>query len=198
MSPIRWFNKLESTNDEARRRFSGLDNLSVVACRNQTAGRGQGDHTWYSPAGRNLTFSIVFKYEGMPLDAPDAALVSSFVTLGILDYLRDKGVEGRIKWPNDIWIADRKICGILVENTIENNFVTGSIIGVGFNLNERIWPPELPNPVSLLELTGKRRCPALELRRLVKKICRRSRLLSDADGRKVLQEEFGKYVFRIS
>lgn len=197
MLSIRWFNSLKSTNDEARKRISSLDNLSVLACRKQTAGRGQGDHTWYSTPGRNLTFSMVFKF-GRTLEAPKAELISCFITLGILDYLKTKGVEARIKWPNDIWVGDLKICGILVENSVENNFVQSSIVGIGLNLNEKNWPSDLPNPVSLLELTGKRSCPPLELRRLVKKICRRSELLFSGDGRKLLQEEFGKFVFRLS
>ena len=70
-------------------------------------------------------------------------------------------------------------------------------MGIGLNLNETGWPAELPNPVSLTELTGKRYRLQSELKRLQKAICRRFDLLATPDGRKSLQEEFGKYMFRL-
>lgn len=172
-----------------------MDNLSVVATLEQTAGRGQGTHTWHSRKGCNLTFSILFRPE--KLNVSDILLLTCATTLGIRDYLADKGVEAGIKWPNDIWVGKRKICGILIENILDGNSVSASIIGIGFNLNQCRWPANLPNPVSLKQLTGKKYDLKEELASLTDKVCRRfSQMGSDA-GRSKLQEEFGKNVFRL-
>ena len=195
---ILWLDTVDSTNSELRKRISGLDNLSIVATREQTAGRGQGTHTWFATPGRNLTFSILYRFEGVcALAASDALLITQVTTLALRDYLLGHGVRARIKWPNDIWVGDRKICGILIENTLEGAAVRESIVGIGLNLNETGWPSELPNPVSLTELTGKRYRLQTELKRLHKEICRRFGQLASPDGRRALQEEFGKYMFRL-
>ena len=196
--PIFWLESTDSTNYALRARLDGLDNLSIIAAKAQTAGRGQGTHTWYATPGRNLTFSILYRFgEACPLVAADAILITQVTTLALRDYLLAHGVEARIKWPNDIWVGDRKICGILIENKLEGASIRESIVGIGLNLNETGWPAELPNPVSLGELTGKRYRLQPELKRLQKAICRRFGLLATPDGRKSLQEEFGKYVFRL-
>lgn len=195
-SAIRWYRCLESTNDEAGRLFTTLDNLSVVAAERQTAGRGQGNHLWYSRKGRSLTFSMVFKYP-VPIPAGEALTITRFTTLGILDYLKDKGIEAGIKWPNDIWVNGRKICGILIENTIVDGQITGSVVGVGLNLSISKWPADIPNPVSLSQIHKGVYLPRTELRHLYMKICRRYHLAGGSDGRMFLQEEFGKYMFRL-
>lgn len=172
-----------------------MDNLSVVAAVEQTAGRGQGTHTWHSRKGYNLTFSMLFRPQ--ELDVSQILLLTCATTLGIRDYLKDKGVESRIKWPNDIWVGDRKICGILIENILDGNRVNASIIGIGFNLNQCRWPADLPNPVSLKQLTGCRYRTRDELVLLTDKICRRFAQTGSETGRSELQEEFGKNVFRL-
>ena len=195
---ILWLETADSTNSELRRRIAGLDNLSIIAAREQTAGRGQGTHTWFSTPGRNLTFSILYRFGGAyALAASDAILITQVTTLAIRDYLLGHGVRARIKWPNDIWVEDRKICGILIENTLESGMVRESIVGIGLNLNETGWPPELPNPVSLRELTGREYAPETELTALGKEIRRRFGLLASPDGRCSLQEEFGRFMFRL-
>ena len=195
---ILWLETADSTNSELRRRISGFDNLSIIAAREQTAGRGQGTHTWHSTPGENLTFSILYRFEGdFALAASDALLITQVTTLGLRDYLLGHGVRARIKWPNDIWVEERKICGILIENVVEGGKVRLSIVGIGLNLNETGWHAELPNPVSLHELTGLRYRPEEELPRLQKEIRRRFGMLATPDGRKSLQEEFGKYMFKL-
>ncbi|MCR5070513.1 MAG: biotin--[acetyl-CoA-carboxylase] ligase [Bacteroidales bacterium] len=195
---ILWLDTVDSTNSELRKRISVFDNLSIIATREQTAGRGQGTHTWYATPGQNLTFSILYRFEGAcALAASDALLITQVTTLALRDYLLSRGVQARIKWPNDIWVEDRKICGILIENTISEGQVRESIVGIGLNLNETGWPAELPNPVSLRELTGQPFDPAAELVALEKEIRRRFGFLASHDGRISLQEEFGKFMFRL-
>ena len=192
---IIWLDSAESTNRTLRERLGEYDNLSVVAAVEQTAGRGQGTHTWYSTKGLNLTFSILFNPHELPTD--EILLITCATTLGIRDYLLEKGVEARIKWPNDIWVEDKKICGILIENILEGKLIRHSIIGIGLNLNEEHWPEELPNLVSLKQLTGMHYDTRAELKALTYKICRRFAILDTSNGRSSLQEEFEKYLFRL-
>ena len=195
MENIIWYDELDSTNNEARRVLDALDNLSVIAAVGQSAGRGQGDHTWFASPGKNITATIVLKPEN--LSAGDYLFVTRVTTLALLSYLREHGVQARIKWPNDIWVEDRKICGILIENIIDGNRMKACLIGIGLNINEEGWPENLPNPVSLKELIGKEYDVRHELQLLVGQISRHSEMLLSSDGRNYLEQEFARYVFRL-
>ncbi|MCQ2177166.1 MAG: biotin--[acetyl-CoA-carboxylase] ligase [Bacteroidales bacterium] len=194
-SGIIWLKSTDSTNNELRRRLDRSDDLSIVAAEMQSAGRGQGEHTWHSEPGRNLTFSILLRHRC--LKAADALAVTSIMALGIRDYLQTKGIEPWIKWPNDIWVGDRKICGILVENTINAGMIEFSIVGVGLDLNQTDWPSELPNPVSLKDLTGQEYDTHQELRLLSEAIAQRSARASAPEGAAELMKEFEKVVVRL-
>lgn len=161
-----WMDIVDSTNSETRRRIGGLGNLSVVAASRQTSGRGQGDHVWLSESGLNLTFSILLRFPGDGLPVGRLQLINDFITSSILDFLGEESVPARVKLPNDIWVGDKKICGILIENILDGSFVRESIVGVGLNLNQTQWPESLPNPVSLKELTGKEYPPEAALERI--------------------------------
>lgn len=192
---ICWLKSTDSTNSELRRRLSQSDNLSIVAAEMQSAGRGQGEHTWHSEPGRNLTFSILLRHRC--LKASDALAVTSIMALGIRDYLHTKGIEPWIKWPNDIWVGEKKICGILVENTIHAGMIDYSIVGVGLDLNQTDWPSELPNPVSLKDLTGQEYDTHDELRLLSEALAQRSAQASAPGGAAEIIEEFSKVVVRL-
>lgn len=158
MTPI-WFEELDSTNNEAVRRIENYNNLSVLAARKQFAGRGQRGNRWDTEPGANLTFSIVLKYKspGMtPLPTTRQFLLSRIAALAVCDYLGEKGVESRIKWPNDIYVRDRKICGMLIESGLDGKFVDWSVVGIGINLNQKNFPVDIINPTSLTQLTGER------------------------------------------
>ena len=200
LTDIRWYDTVESTNDEARRLISELDNLSVIAARCQTAGRGQGDHKWHSRPGENLTFSAVLKFgEGglAPLAARDALIITETVTLALRFYLEGHGVKVRIKWPNDIYVGDRKICGILIENILHGQDVVSSIIGIGLNLNQKDFPSDLPNPVSLTRLTGKPYDVEDELRHFHSILKECAEKTNTAEGRRYLDDSFKEYVFNL-
>lgn len=192
-----WRDSTDSTNNACRREIDSLDNLSFIATKCQTNGRGQGDHTWTSTPGENLTFSYVLKPQGC-LKASSAVTITHITTLALLSYLRSRGVEARIKWPNDIWVEDKKICGILIENCLDGPDVLWSIVGVGLNINQRVFPSDLPNPTSLSLLTGKQYVVEEELEDLMKEIRRFESLMTTQNGRISLQEEFEKKVFRLS
>lgn len=150
---IKWFEELDSTNDELLRHILDYDNLSVVATWRQTAGRGQRGNRWLSAEGENLTFSILLRPEALP--AGEFMSLTFLATLAVKDWLCRQGVTAVIKWPNDIYVGRRKICGMLVENRLSGNFVSASVIGIGLNLNQTRFPGELVNAVSLKQLTGR-------------------------------------------
>lgn len=197
---IEWLDTTDSTNSEAKRRSGTLDNLSVVAAVEQTAGRGRGSHSWVSAPGENLTFTLFLRFGPggiSPLPSSEAVRITHFCTLAVSDFLEAQGLQPRIKWPNDIWIADRKICGILIENSFSGEYLKDSIVGIGLNLNQTAFDPALPNPTSLRLLTGREYAPGTALDDLYKAICRRAEQLSDADGRNALELEFSKRMFVI-
>lgn len=197
---IIWLKSTKSTNYDLRQLKGELDNLSIIATVEQTAGRGQGDHSWFASPGANLTFSMLmrFPHQGaFSLAASDMIHITHIATLGIYDYLLSKGIESRIKWPNDIWVGERKICGILIENILDAAMISESIVGIGLNVNQEDWPQSLPNPVSMYELSGKRYELKEELVQLKEKICRRFELLGSADGRMCLESDFGALMFKL-
>jgi len=125
---------------------AGVFEGTVILADFQTSGRGRGSSSWVSNRAENLTFSILVE---PGIKASHNFSLVEFVSLAMIDTLTNFGINPRIKWPNDIYIADRKIAGILIENVLVENVISSSIIGIGFNVNQDIFPMELPNPVSL-------------------------------------------------
>lgn len=118
----------------------------------QTAGKGQIGNSWESEVRKNLLFSMVLYPQKIPLD--QLFLISQLVSLGIKKAL-DKYVDGiTVKWPNDIYWYDRKMAGILIENSLQANKVR-TVVGLGLNVNQREFVSSAPNPVSLRQITGK-------------------------------------------
>lgn len=127
---------------------------TVVSAYAQTAGRGQRGNSWESEPGANLTFSMLLRPDG--IRAAEQFSLSEAVALGIASalrhYLPDTAVC--IKWPNDIYAADRKICGILIENSLLGSCIRHSIAGIGINVNQTVWRSDAPNPVSMAQIAG--------------------------------------------
>ena len=147
INDIIWLKEVESTNRYVKSHIQDLDNLSVVSAICQTSGRGQGDHKWHSEAGMNLTFSILVKD---PTVAPsDQASISRDIAESLVRLLEKHGIKAWIKPPNDIWVGDKKICGILIEHSLRGNHISWTIIGIGLNINQITFPEDLPNPTSM-------------------------------------------------
>ena len=161
---IKWFDTLDSTSSELLRHIGDYDNLSVVAAVNQTAGRGQRGNRWFSAPGDNLTFSLLLRPESLP--AREVMALTCFATLAVREALLKEGVPAVIKWPNDIYVGKRKICGMLVENGLDGADIAWSVIGIGINLNQTEFPGGVLNPTSLKRLTGKTYDPAAFLESL--------------------------------
>ena len=148
---IIWLESIDSTNDEARRHIDTLDNLSVLSAIRQTSGRGQRGNTWSSGEGENLTFSIVLKYDKLPqVRAIDQFIISEIAALSVVDCLSSHGISAQIKWPNDIYVGNKKICGILIEHSVRESQLSSSIVGIGLNVNQRNFDVNLPNPTSMV------------------------------------------------
>lgn len=142
-----------STNIEAadKTRYSHGD--AVVAVR-QTAGRGQRGHKWDSREGENLTFSIVLEPTFLPVNRQ--FLLSEAVALAIADTLAGYGIDASIKWTNDIYVGEKKICGTLIENNLKDNHLVRSVVGIGLNVNQSEFEQWVRNPTSVLCETGTR------------------------------------------
>ena len=139
----------DSTNRWLKEHPSEQD--TVVWTDFQTAGRGCGTNSWESERGKNLLFSMLCH----PTDiaANRQFRLSMAVSLAICEALGQFIGDVSIKWPNDIYWRDGKICGILIEHTLKGNMIKESIIGVGLNVNQRTFHSDAPNPVSLWQIT---------------------------------------------
>lgn len=149
---IIWVDATDSTNKEALRRSEELTDFTILAAEFQSEGRGQKGTSWESSKGTNLTFSLVLK--PTMIKAENQFVISQIAAVGVHQYLKNKGVDSKIKWPNDIYVGNKKIAGILIENFIEGDSLSESIVGIGLNLNQELFESNAPNPISLKKLTG--------------------------------------------
>jgi BirA family transcriptional regulator, biotin operon repressor / biotin---[acetyl-CoA-carboxylase] ligase len=187
-SKVIFKDSLESTNNFASGllKKEALPEGTVVHSNYQTSGRGQQGNTWESEAGKNLLLSIVLYPR--KIKPADQFAISMAISLGILDHVRDIVKGSAIKWPNDIYVADRKIAGLLIENSILNGSIIQSIAGIGFNVNQVDFPGYIPNPVSLKMITGNEYDLSENLRILLSKLDKRYRQLVSEHDRKMKSE----------
>ncbi|MBS1613707.1 MAG: biotin--[acetyl-CoA-carboxylase] ligase [Bacteroidetes bacterium] len=148
---------VDSTNNYAKEMLSKSKPIegTAILAKEQYAGRGQMGNSWQAQPGMNLTLSVILYPDY--LDADKQFYLNMAVSLGVKDFceslLLDDAV--RIKWPNDIYHADNKLGGILIENSISGGKLASSIIGIGLNINQTEFDPSAPNPTSLKRITGK-------------------------------------------
>lgn len=140
----------DSTNHWLKEHDDGRDLVAWTDY--QTAGRGSGTNTWESERGQNLLFSMLI--HPVSLKPTEQFRISMAISLAIVHALQPL-TSLTIKWPNDIYWNDRKLCGILIENSLTGHYIRQSIIGVGLNVNQTVFLSDAPNPVSLRQITGK-------------------------------------------
>lgn len=140
----------DSTNRWLREQ-GGEENM-LVWTDFQTAGRGCGTNTWESARGQNLLFSLLI--HPVAVRPSEQFRISMAISLAIVDALACYTDGLSIKWPNDIYWHDRKICGILIENRLSGGVIRDCIIGVGLNVNQQQFVSDAPNPVSLRQILG--------------------------------------------
>lgn len=130
-----------------------VDEFTAVVADFQTSGRGQRGNSWEAEHGKNLLFSLVLfpKF----LEARRQFLISQMISLAIKEELDTYTSDISIKWPNDIYWKEKKICGMLIENDWLGGYVSRSIAGIGININQEAFYGSAPNPVSLFQITGR-------------------------------------------
>lgn len=129
---------------------------TIIFSGSQTEGRGQQGNNWESEGGKNLTVSLIL-YPFF-LKPEKQFVLNKFASLAVLDFVKlliSVNMSPKIKWPNDIYVGDKKIAGILIENSIAGNCFEHIIIGIGININQEKFSCNAPNPVSFKLLTGK-------------------------------------------
>lgn len=152
------FERLDSTNKKARelQKEKDLPEGSIIICHEQYAGRGYAASNWESEAGMNITATWVLKPIFLKADKQFAITKAVSVAVNeTVKNLYNGNLPVTIKWPNDIYVDDKKIAGILVENNIMGNDIKDCFAGIGLNVNQVIFSSDAPNPVSLKLLTGK-------------------------------------------
>lgn len=164
-------NAINSTNTFLKdlARESNVENYTVVVAENQTNGKGQFDNKWISERGKNLTFSIICKFNDLSVN--NAFYLNCAISLAIYTVLKEY-IPNRltVKWPNDILSFQKKLCGILIENVVSTDKIQQAIVGVGLNVNQEIFPNSLPNATSLKLSAGNDFDKGMLLKKLIEEI----------------------------
>ncbi len=143
--------EVDSTNNDIRKRArEGEKEGTVVVAEIQTAGKGRRGKTWQSPKGTGIWFSILLRPNITPPEAPLLTLLAGLAVCRAVQ--QQTGLEAQIKWPNDILIAGKKICGILTELDAEMDSVHFIITGIGINVNIESFPEELQQTATSLKI----------------------------------------------
>lgn len=189
--------RVGSTSTYMRQELVDAPAGTVVVTDCQSAGRGQRGNSWEAEPGANLTFSVQLRPGG--IDATTQYAVSEAVALAIveaLDPLVPDAARLAIKWPNDIYYDDRKICGILIENTLSGMNVSRSIAGIGININQTRFVSDAPNPVSLSMLTGLTYPLRPLLEDVVTRVLDRVAAIATPDGRRTTADDYMSRLWR--
>lgn len=186
------YEEVASTNSLAEKLpLSELKDKQVILTWRQTQGRGQATNRWESAPGKNISMTVIFRPER--LEAGKQFAVSMVIALGACDFVSRYVKNCTVKWPNDIYVGDRKISGILIEHLIMGPYVGGSLCGIGVNINQEQFLSDAPNPVSLFQLTGEEIPLSRALEELLACIGKRYASILDYEG---LERDFLKVLYR--
>lgn len=181
--------KVDSTNNYAMAKVQKGELCSddAIFAIEQTAGKGRRGKNWKSKPAENIILTIVKQMQWLPIS--NQFDLSLAVSLGCFDFVLKYIKENiKIKWPNDIYINDRKAGGILIENVIKGNLWQWAIVGIGLNINQENFDPETGNPVSFKSISGKN-YDVIELaKELQHSILKRIYLLQDEPTNNFLAE----------
>lgn len=196
--PSDWYHEHHPTCSSAMSIARNLKNTtpsySLITTDFQTAGRGQGNNSWESASACNLLFAL--RLSPTFLLAQKQFLLSQVVAVSIARALQHYlGQRVNIKWPNDIYINEHKICGILIEHTLFGPTIKDSIIGVGINVNQAYFESDAPNPISIRQILGKEIDRAALLRHFLKHFTHVYSLLQQEQTEKV-QKDYWKLLYR--
>lgn len=155
MCTIIYVDQTESTNTLLSASAKQFEHGTVIAAHSQSNGRGQRGNSWESEPNKNLTFSLLLKPK--TIVAASQFELSQIVSIAITRVLRSRLDSDKvcIKWPNDIYYEDKKLVGILIENTLSGANIDHSVVGIGINVNQEQFLSDAPNPVSMVNIAGK-------------------------------------------
>ena len=184
-----------STNTYLSRLAATLPGGTVIYTPSQTAGRGQKGNSWESEDGKNLTFSLLLKRP--PVKARDQFYLSEAAAVAVVEALSAEAGDGfSVKWPNDVYWQDKKVCGMLLENSLDGSDIAHCVVGIGINVNQECFVSDAPNPVSLINITGHQH----DLMALLKRVCSRIEHLVDSLGdnnaRSSLHQQYMSALYR--
>lgn len=184
----------DSTNRWASEHCRELENMTYVEAAAQTAGRGQRGNSWESEPGKNLTFSVMFRPDSFA--ARRQFVISEAVALAIVETLAHFRIDASVKWPNDIYVGDRKICGILIEHSVLGMEIAHTVIGAGLNVNQTVFLSDAPNPTSMAAAAD----TAFSLDEVREELCMRleSHLsqLAEEGGQELTHQEYMRNLWR--
>ena len=140
------FKQIDSTNNYLKNSYKLLNNFTFVVTDYQTNGKGRNDRVWSSEEGKNLMFSFLIKDQDLLKKFSALSIISAVEVAKLLEEYHLKDVS--IKWPNDVLIGDKKVCGILLEGQILEYLV----VGIGLNVNQKVFPEGLRRPATSLSL----------------------------------------------
>ncbi|MCF8368229.1 MAG: biotin--[acetyl-CoA-carboxylase] ligase [Bacteroidales bacterium] len=146
---VHWFDVLKSTNEYLTLELDNYLPGEVIITHCQSNGLGMGQNTWESETRKNLTFSFFLKPKS--ITAGQQFFLNICISLGVFDFVKAivPNQLVKVKWPNDIYINEGKVAGILIKNAISGNQIMHTIIGIGLNVNQLEFKSEVKNPVSL-------------------------------------------------
>lgn len=131
----------DSTNvDAAKAAADGASEGTLIIAESQRAGRGRKGRSWTSPEGCNLYFSLLLRPEYKP---DQACMVTLVMALAVAEAIAGLGIDAKIKWPNDVVVSGKKVCGILTEMSLSGDRIAHVIIGTGINVNQTEFPEEI-------------------------------------------------------
>lgn len=147
------FEVIDSTNTFLKNNYHNYQDFTFVSADSQTAGKGRENKNWSSEKGKNLLFSILIKNEKLIAKYKTLSIICAY---SVLEVLKDYGLDKiGLKWPNDVYVADKKICGILLE-AVSKQSIECLIIGIGINVNQSLFAEEYAiEPTSIKNQTGK-------------------------------------------
>jgi BirA family biotin operon repressor/biotin-[acetyl-CoA-carboxylase] ligase len=191
--------QVDSTNNYLKNLLSNSTPVAegtVIMAESQYAGRGQQQNRWHSEPGKNLTFSLLLSPSFLPVSQQFD--LTRAISLGVINALKPfLGEKLKIKWPNDIYYGDRKLGGMLIENTLQSGQIKNSVIGIGLNINQEVFPPEAANAVSLKQILQS----DYDLRFILSEICKNieAAYLSLRSGRyDAIRKAYAERIYRLN
>lgn len=168
---------------------------TVISALDQYAGRGQIGSKWEAEPGKNITLSIIFYPRFLPIG--QQFLLNQVFSLAIADLLTkytEKTIN--VKWPNDVFVGNKKIAGILIQNAISGKIIQSTVVGIGLNVNQTQFSPAIPHAISLHLITGK----PLNLFQIESELCQKIEkryLQMKAGQRKIIHNDYMSILYRI-